>query len=224
MTAKWNTNGYPWALTTDNTDVGGAALINGVESAASRFSGSTDPSTAPSSATWGAAQVGYLWLDTTDADTPVLKQWQQTGSGPATYGWRTCYIPKLVWLTTPVDAVASTTTAADIPYTTLDLTATLDASVQDSVNRPAVRAVLLRVLANCTTGAIPAGDTGFVKVRENGSTNEIKVHAQVAAKPVYQHVWVGLDSGEVLQYGVDTNAGAVTMTYELKIVAAIELL
>lgn len=223
MTAKWNTSGYNAGATGDDCDVLFAALINGVESAASRFASSSDPSTgAP--VTWGSAQVGYLWLDTTDADTPVLKQWQQTGTGPTTYGWRTLQIPKLIPLTTPVDAVASTTTSVDIAYTTLSLAATLNASVQDAVNRPKVRMVLLRVLANCTTGAIPSGDKGFVKVRENGSTNEIKVHAQVAAKPVYQQVWIGLDSSEVIEYGVDTNGGAVTMTYEIKIMAAIELL
>jgi len=222
MTAKWNTSTGSAAATSDNIDVAGAALINGVNTAITRYAGSSDPSTAAPVA-WGSAEIGALWLDTTDADTVVTKQWQRLTAAP-TYGWRTLKTPKLVWLTAPVDAVASTTTSVDIAYTTVDLTATLDASVQDAGQvLPAVRAVLLRVLANCTTGAIPAGDTGFVKVRENSSTNEIKVHAQVAAKPHYQQVWVGLDSGEVFQYGVDTNAGAVTMTYEIKVMAAVEL-
>jgi hypothetical protein len=222
MTAKWNTSTGSAAATSDDIDVAGAALINGVNTAITRYAGTSDPSTAAPSA-WGANEIGAVWLDTTDADTVVTKQWQRLTAAP-TYGWRTLKTPKFVWLTTPVDAVASTTSGSDVAYTDVDLTATLDASVQDAGQvLPVVRAVCLRVYSNCTTGAIPAGNTGYVAVREKGSTNEVRVHAQVAAKPVYQQVWVGLDSGEAFQYAVDTNASAVTMSYEIKVMGCIEL-
>ena len=221
MAQDWNTTSQAAAATTDAVDVAGAALINGVKTALTRYSGSANPATGAPSA-WGAAEVGTPWVDTTDVDTVVGKQWQRLTAAP-TYGWRTLKTPKLLWLTTPATAVAAASTAADLAYATLDLSAVLDASVQDAGQvLPLVRAVCLRIYCKCT-GAIPAGDTGFVKVRENGSTNEIKVHAQVNGKPVYQQAWIGLDSGEILQWGVDTNAGAVTIDYELLIMAAIEL-
>lgn len=222
MTQKHNTSGYPKAATTDYADVAGAAFINSHETALSRFAGTSNPATGAPTA-WGSAEVGYLWLDTTDANSPVLKQWQQLTTGPTTYGWRDMRTPKLVWLGTPFDAVASTTSATDVAYTDVDLTASLDSSGQDSGQvLPTVRLVCLRVMANCTVGAIPAGDTGFVKVRGKGNTDETKVHALVAAKPHYQQVWVSLDTGEAFQYGVDTNAGAVTMGYEIKVMGFIE--
>jgi len=221
MTQKHNTSGYTKAATTTDVDVAGAAFINSLETAISRFAGTSDPSTGAPAA-WGSAEVGYLWLDTTDPDLPVLKQWQRLTAAP-TYGWRTMRVPKLVWLTTPFDAVSSTTSAADVAYTDVDLTATLDSSGQDAGQvLPTVRLVCLRVYANCTVGAIPAGDTGFVKVRGKSATDEVKVHAMVAAKPHYQQVWVSLDTGETFQYGVDTNAGAVTMGYEIKVLGFIE--
>lgn len=221
MTQKHNTSGYPKAATTDYGDVAGAAFINSHETALTRFAGTSDPSTSAPTA-WGANEVGYLWLDTTDANSPVLKQWQQLTAGP-TYGWRSMRSPKLKWLETPFDAVASTTSATDVGYTDVDLTASLDSSGQDAgAVLPTVRLVCLRIMANCTVGAIPAGDTGFVKVRGKGFTDEHKVHALVAAKPVYQQVWVSLDTGETFQYGVDTNAGAVTMGYEIKVMGFIE--
>lgn len=221
MTQKHNTSGYDKATTTNDVDVAGAAFINSHETALSRFSGSSDPSVG-ATVTWGSAEVGYTWLDTTDVDSPIEKQWQRLTAGP-TYGWRTMRKPKVKWLETPFDAVASTTTAADVVYADKDLTASLDSSGQDAGQLlPTVRLVCLRIMANCTVGAIPAGDTGYVKVRGKGFTDEHKVHALVAAKPSYQQVWVSLDTTETFQYGVDTNAGAVTIGYEIKVMGFVE--
>lgn len=226
---KWNTVGYPAADITMFGDDAFAAIIQGIDTVATRYSGATDPSTSAPVA-WGLAEVGKQWLDTGVTGTaanPVLKEWQQIAVSGPTYGWRIIRRWKSKFLTTPqaVTFIPASAAAADVAYTDVSLASLLNtAGVQDaSQNECLVRAVWMRIRVR--TGAsetIPSGDNCYFAVREKGSTTEFKVYPQVAARYVEAQVLVGLNSSEIFQFAVDVGGGTPAFEYEAWMVGFVE--
>lgn len=219
MTQQWKSGAYPEGSVADDADDLFSELIGGVKSALTHYAGSADPQTGA----WGAAEVGTEWEDTTNPDNPVTYRWERLTAVPA-YGWRLKRATKTIHLETDVDALAAASTAVDVAWTALDLTAVLDASVQDAGQvLPAVRRVRLQVYVKITAGAHPTGLKCYVALRQTGTTAPVHyVCAQILNIPVYAEVLVGLDTGESLDYSVDTNAGGNTVAYGLKIIEAYE--
>lgn len=225
MTQTYQVSGFPAPATTDFMDVYATRLFNGVETVRTLYAGSSDPSVgAP--VTWGAADVGVLWLDTTDPANPKLKLWQQLSATP-TYGWRTLRILKTKYLSTPqaITFSPASPAGADVAFTDVSLATLLNgAGAQDAGQTvPVVRAVQLRIRVR--TGAletIPAGDNCYFAVREKGSTNEQRVYPQVANRYVESQVWIGLDSSEVFQFAVDVGGGTPAFEYEAWVCAIAE--
>lgn len=226
MTQKHNSGAYDAPATTMDMDDFAAAVVGSIETALTHYAGSSDPSTGAPAA-WGAAEVGYVWCDTTDPYTPVWKQWTKLTAGP-TYGWRTLRRWKIRWLTTPAAVTFGTASpqAADVAWEDVDLTALLDASCQDAGQvLAAVRAVCLRIRVK--TGAsetIPTdgSDNCYFAVRENGSTTQFNVYPQVARRYTESQVWVGLDAGEIFEFMVDIGGGTAEFAYEAWVVGIAE--
>lgn len=222
MAQEWNAGAYPLGAVSHDADDLFSYLIGGIKSALTIYSGSTDPSSgAPT--TWGVDQVGTRWLDTTDVDNVVLKIWQRLTSAPS-YGWRTVRSAKMLWPTALVAVVASGSTAADVAYTDQSMATIADASLQDSGQLlPLLKSVTLVIRCRFTSSTHPGGDKLYVKVRGKGGTNERKVYCASAV-----NVWTEaevecpLDSSEIFQYGVDTNAGGNTVEYQIQAKAARE--
>jgi len=200
---------------------------NGFDTALTHHSGTTDPS---SGASWGSAQVGTIWKDTTDAQNPVWKQWQQTAtSGPA-YGWRTLRLRKRHMLTAPVAvtlADATPITADVLTFVDKDLTTELD-TVQDN-DDCLVIAVKLRVRVR-EAGTVKAatavqivdsgaaGTIGGLHFREKGTTVEQSISPQVSGMPVEKDLWIELDASEILQYAAVVGSASPSLAYEIKLV------
>lgn len=222
MTQAWNNTGFPAAATTDDIDVAGAALINGVKTALTRYWGSADPSSGAPTA-WGSAELGTEWWDSTDTDNPVRKVWSRLTAAP-TYGWRTLRYPKLKWLTTPAAVTFSPASpaAADVVYTDVDLTSLLDSSCQDAGQLlPVVKAVLLRIRVR-ETGTIATGDNTYFKIRGKGTTDERKLYCKVSSVYEEQDVWVSLDSAGAFQFGIDVGSASPNVEYEAWVRAIVE--
>jgi hypothetical protein len=229
MVQQWNSGAYDPGEIDHDADVLFAELIGGVKSALTFYAGSSDPSSGAPTA-WDSPEVGTEWKDTTDADNIVRKQWQQLTTGPTTYGWRTMRLQKTLWPTSRQSVIAAATTAADLAYANQSLAAILDAgpgNVQDAGQlRPRVRSVTLIIRTRFTTSTHPATDTLFVKVRPgqaSANTNERKVYCPPTVNVWHeQEVEVQLDTSEVFQWGVDTNAGGNTVAYEIELKCAKE--
>ncbi len=228
MASKYNSPGYDPSDLSDYGDVILAAAKNGLDTALTQASGATDPSTGAPTA-WGSADVGRLWLDTTDAANPVLKMWCQLTATP-TYGWRTLRIAKVRHLSAP-QAVTFTTAspaAADVAWEDVDLTSLLDgAGVQDTGdNVRKVAAVLLRVrVAAGASETLPGtgSDGCYFAARANGSTQDKRVYPQVADRYVEAEFWTALDSDEIFEFMVDVGGGTPNFRYAAWVVAILEV-
>jgi hypothetical protein len=196
MTQKWKNSGY---AAPDGDTVGSTRFTNlqeGLETALSDYSGTDDPSDgAPT--TWGASEVGFKWYDTTnqrygsgDDVGGILKRWEKTGA--SSYGWRT--LNAVSWVavspnTNVLNAVATNT----IAYTDLDLTATATSYT--------IRA-LLNVQVRDTLGV---GTGVYASFRQNGVTADAqatRVYPAATSIPQATQMWVGVDTGQILEYQV----------------------
>lgn len=224
MAQTWNAGANPLGTVADDADDLFSELIGGVQTALTCYSGSSDPSTGAPTA-WGVGEVGTWWKDTTDVDNIVWKQWQRLTAGP-TYGWRTVRAHKHLWPTANVAVIAATSTGADVVYTDQSLASIADASLQDSGQLLGlVKVATLIIRCRFTTSTHPGGDKLFVKVRNKGGTNERKVYCAPTVNVwVEQEVECLLNSSEVFQYGVDTNAGGNTVEYQIDVKHAQEAL
>lgn len=193
-------------------------LINGIQTAASHYSGSADPQSGALTA-WTSADLGTEWEDTTDPDNPVRKVYGTT-TGSTTYGWITARIPKLLWPSSNVAVVAATTTGVDIAYgSPTTLSTILNASVQDaSQTRRLVKSVTLIVRCRFTTSTHPGGDVLWIKLKNYGGGNERQVYCPSAVNVwTEQEVEMLLDSTERFDYSVDTNGGGNTVAYQISL-------
>ncbi len=225
MSQLWNTSGGQAAATSQNASDFMGNCKNGIEAALTDYSGTTDPSSgAP--VTWGASEVGYKWLDTSNADWPVLKRWQQlTASGP-TYGWRMLRLRKTIFADAPQAVVFSPASpaAANVAWTTHDLSTLLDAgSLQDSGQLEAlVTEVLLRV--RVTPGAsetIGAADC-YMAFRKTGTSQDFRIWPQVSGRPFEQFIWVPLDSNEAFDWAIAVGTGTPSFAYQADVVGVNE--
>jgi len=199
----------------DNADTWMAALLDGVDAAASRYSGTSDPS---SGASWGAAQVGRQWHDTTDPYNPVDKEWDRFDTGGTDYGWRTDTRVR-VYRTTTDPAVTmpfASPAAADVAWTTLSL-ATLIGTYQDATFQTSkAKAVELYVVL--TAGAsetLTDATKGYLAFRKKGSTQEHAVFAQVAGRPTTAIVRVPVDSSEELETKIVVGGGTPSLAFSV---------
>lgn len=235
MTAKWNSgpaSAYPRAITgpAQKVPVAAGYLINGIDSACTHFYGAADPSTGAPVA-WGADECGTVWIDigvSGTADNPVWKVWRKLTSVPA-YGWAVMYVQRVLHVVTDVDAIAETTTNADIAFggaADVDLASAL-ATLQTSLggfNLATVYAVRLRLYTKITVAAHPTGLKCYFEVRGSGVTSRptVPLCAQILSVPVYSEVYVPFGSNRILQAHVDTNAGGNTVAYGAKILDIFE--
>ncbi len=203
---------------------------NGVESALTHYWGPSDPSAGASPA-WGAAELGTIWIDTTDPQNPVAKMWCRLDATP-TYGWRTMRVPKIKWLTATALASRAITfspaspATGDVAFTAVDLTTLLD-TLQDSTQvTHLVVAVLLRIRVR--TGAsetVPTTDDAYFGVRPTGAgaSSQNNVYAQVANRYFEAQVWVPLDANESFDFKVEVGGGTAGFEYAAWIDAIAEL-
>lgn len=222
MTSKHNTTGHPVPdYTSQDWDVFAGYMQDGLDTALTHFYGASDPSSgAPTP--WGAAELGTVWTQDPGGGSYTTVDWIWAELTAGNYGWRRRRIPKLIWLDTPVEAVAAAS-ATEAAYGDVSLAAALSASVQDSgQSLPLVGLVCLRVVIT-PTAAVAAGDHCYMKFRKKGTTNEFKCKGIVNGVPSTYQIWVGLDTSEVMQVGYETNAAASGFDFTCHIVGAIEL-
>lgn len=216
MAQAWDTSGDPKPTSgVDNADTWMSALLDGIDAAASRYSGTSDPS---SGAGWGATQVGREWLDITDPYNPVLKEWIRFDTGGSDYAWRPVKVHR-VHLTTTDPAVTmpfASPAAADVGWTTLSL-ATLIGTHQDATFQLA-KAVLVELYVTVTAGAsevLTNAAKGYLAFRKKGSTQEHAVFAQVAGRPTTAIVRVPVDSAEDLETKVVVGTGTPSFAFSV---------
>lgn len=226
MTQLYNTSGGAAPASTDQASDYMGRCKNGIETALSDYSGSTDPSSGAPVA-WGANEVGFKWLDTTNAAYPVLKRWQQLTSSP-TYGWRQLRMRKLIWPDTPQAITFSPAgpLAADQTWTTLALTTLLDAgSLQDVGEVQAlVDAVLLRVRVTPGASETLGASDCYMAFRKTGTSQEFRVYPQVAGRPFEAEIWVPLDTSEQFDWSVVVGTGTPDFAYQAEIRGLLELI
>ena len=216
MAQDWDTSGAPKPTSgVDNADTWMAAVLDGVDAAITQSSGTGDPS---SGAGWGAAQVGRPWYDITDPYNPVLKVWTRYNTGGTDYGWLPAKYHR-VHLTDSDPAVTmpfSSPAAADVAWTTLSL-ATLIGTHQDATFQLA-KAVLVELYVVVTAGAsevLTNAAKGYIAFRKKGSTQEHRVYAQVAGRPVTALVRVPVDSAEDLETKVVVGTGTPSFAFSV---------
>ena len=207
MVQLWNTSSDP--IPTGST--GGADRFAdhtaGINTVATHYYGTTDPS---SGASWGADELGTVWYDSNNALGAggddlglVMKRWEITAGGP-TYGWRTVTARVYVPLEPNVN-VLTLTDESTAGFVDLDLTSDTSAKAV---------AVMLMVEVE-DSGTIAAGV--YAELRKNGTTTddqERRIHPQVTDIPNAVMMLVECDSAQVIEYAI--NASAAT-TFDLRI-------
>lgn len=223
MAQAWDTAADPQPTSgVDDADTWMAAVLDGVNAATTRYSGTSDPS---SGAGWGATQVGREWLDITDPYNPILKEWVRHNTGGTDYSWRKVRYHR-VHLTTTDPAVTmpfSTPAAADVAWSTLSL-ATLIGTYQDATYQLA-KAVAVELYVKVTAGAsetLTDATKGYLAFRKKGSTQEHAVFAQVAGRPVTALVRVPVDSSEELETKVVVGGGTPSFAFTVALRAIYE--
>lgn len=206
MTQQWRTSSYP---VPDAATVFSDHLVDldqGIETAVTHYYGATDPS---SGASWGAAQVGSLWFDSTNSVEAggddlglVVKRWEVLTDDP-TYGWRTLGVRSYVALEPNVNKL-NLSNQTNVSATDCDVTSDTSARAV---------AVLLQVQA---ADHVPAA-TVYAAFRKNGTTTdaqERRIYPQVADLPISQQIAVELDSGQIFEYSIAAGAGS---TFDLRV-------
>jgi len=201
MTALWNTSGEVKPTTATVYPTFGSRIINGVDTAVTRYYGSSDPS---SGASWGASEVGVEWVDSTneingagDDLGAVVKVWCVLTTAP-TYGWLTrnlrAYIPE-----EPNSNVLNLANQSTTAFTDLDLNTATDG-----------RAIAVRLLVTIEDSGTPAAAV-FADFRKNGTTTDARarrVYPQVTDIPVCQIIEVELDSTQIMEYAIDASGAS----------------
>lgn len=217
----YNSVGYPSMVLSTTVDVLLAAAKNGIGTALTHHSGTSDPSVSAPVA-WGADDVGRLWFDTTDPANPVWKVWQQIDAGP-TYGWRTMRLRKTKWLAAPEAVTFSPVSpaAADVAATDVDLSTLLDDSssgdVQDVSQIASVVAgvwLRIRVRTGASETITAATDHAYFQVNQNGGTVVQRIYCQIANRYAEATVFVPLDTGEIFEFLVKVGGGTPAFEYE----------
>jgi len=210
----------------DTVDVIQGKTELGFRDAITRYSGTADPS---SGAGWGAAEVGAIWIDITDAQNPVTKQWQQL-TGTPTYGWRTLRLRKRHMLTAPVAitlADATPITADVLTFTDKDVSTELDTVTDDDAMLVVAVCLRVRVRENGTVKAAAAADIGDsgadgtiggLHFREKGTTVEQCVSPQVSGMPVEKTLWIELDASEIFQYAAVVGSASPSLAYDIQLI------
>ncbi len=208
MTQKWDTSTYPKPGV---GTVGGDHLIDlddGVDTAVTHYYGSTDPS---SGASWGAAQLGILWFDSTNSVEAggddlglVVKRWEVLTDTP-TYGWRTLNLRSYTPLEPNVNKL-NLADQGDVAFTDCDLTTETSAR--------AVAALLMVTVEDSAPGAAV-----YVAVRKNGQEADAqtrRVYPQVAGIFNSAMIVVELDAGQVYEYSIEAS-GADTFNLRIDV-------
>lgn len=224
MTQKHNTSGYTKATTTTDVDVAGAAFINSDETAMTWFYGSSDPSVGAPSA-WGSAEVGYNWLNGTDAANILWRRWCQLTTDP-TYGWRDMRVRKVLQPSEPVavNFSGASPAAADTGWTEVNLASLLDSDVQDS-GQIGVTVHDVTLFVTLTPGAsetVGASNCFIEFRRDSGTLACAKLKAQVATFPVCGTVKVPL-AVEKFEYRVVVGGGTPSCAFTAYIIEATEI-
>ena len=213
MVQKYDTASNPPIASGIKLSVFGQRAWDGIDTALTHYAGSSDPSNS-----WGANHVGILWLDTTDAANPKLKMWCQLTASPS-YGWRTLRIGKTkTFQPVELTLTPSPKAAANIAWTTLDISTQLDAQQDTGQVAADVAAVdlLLRIQpgASETVGA----DNAYLKVRTSSSWSTFEHRLYAAAQGRWNQTVISrlpLDAAEAFQWGLEVGGGTVDMDYEI---------
>lgn len=220
MVQSWDTVAKPKpVLNVDDPDVWMQRQSEGIDTAVTRYWGTTDPS---AGAGWGSAQRGALWEDEgADEYNPTLKEWLRFDTGGTDYAWRPVRSRRVfnpeprVAVTMPFASPAG----ADQPWTTLSL-ATLLLTLQDPTFQKVKPAeVVLEVEVTADAAETLGAADGYLAFRKKGGTDEVKVLAQVPARPIRDnHVVVPLDANGDLETRVIVGGGAPAFVFAVKVV------
>lgn len=211
-----------WPASSQSQYVFNLAAQAGVNTIATHFYGSTDPSSG-ASPSWGASEVGRVWLDGTNTAYPAHKVWQQlTASGP-TYGWRTMRLQKIKRFE-PDDLTLSPSSpaSADVSWTGLDLATPLN-SLQDSGQvEGQVAAVQLRIRVQAGASETFGADDAVFELTHTGWSEVLKFYAPPVASRWGEYlVWVPL-TGEAIRWRVRVGGGTPSFAYAMAICALAE--
>jgi len=217
MTQEWRNTSFPVPTASDDFCDRLTDIQSGIESAVTLNAGSADPSTGGS---WGANQVGAMWVDTTTALKPLFSRWELlTGS---TYGWRVLCLHYKKRVVTPSAITFSPASpyTADQAVTDIDLTTLLDAAGFQDNDDKVVTAVKIRVTV-VDTGTLGTGTSNatWVAFNQKGSTDQQYLYCQVSGVVNAGTMWVGLDSSEVLQFSTQVANTSPSMTVTADVIA-----
>jgi len=214
MTQKWDTTSYaiPTSATAYNESAGD--LIDGVDTARTRYYGTADPS---SGASWDADQLGVEWVDSTneiggagDDLGAVVKVWSVLTDAP-TYGWLTRNARAYIALEPNVNALdlSAQSTAA---FADLDLTGDTSG-----------RAIAVLIQVDIEDSGSPAAAVN-AEFRKNGTTTdarERRIYPQAAGVPNMTQMIVELDVNQTLEYALNAS-GAGTMELRIDVLGYFE--
>jgi hypothetical protein len=228
MTQKWDTTGDPKPVSGvggDNADVWMTKVMNGVDTAITRYSGTGDPS---SGAGWGSAQIGATWLDTsgtTGGHSPVEKEWAPRSTGG--HGWRVFNGRREVWVDDAPDiGLAGSPAGADLAFANHTLTSTLNTYQDANFQTAQVREVLLacKVTAGASETYAAGEDKGYLQLRKDGTATNIdlRVYAVGSGLPGFGQLWVPVaydGTDEKIQRGVKVGNGTPSFAFVARLLA-----
>ena len=224
MPATYHTSGNPKADKSSHRGRVWAGYVQeGLLTALSGFVSTSDPSTG-ASPSWGADEVGRIWVDTGvsgSTNNPIAWRWEKLSAMP-TYGWRRLRGIGIKFLTTPKALTLSgSPTAADVTATDYDFSTDLadggSGAVKDAAGYTikSVIAVYLRhVVKPGNSETLAAGsDDCYVSWNAKGATDLKYVRAHAAGRKAEALLWVALDSSQIAQYAVKVGGGTPSFDF-----------
>lgn len=182
----------------------------------------------PDSGSWDDSQYGRIWTRSSSpgsAASPLMRRWQQLEAAGPGHGWRDLRLQKNVYpaATNALTFSPASTQAADVAWTTLDLSTLLD-DLQDAGQVEAeVHAVKLLVSLKVHASATLGADDGYIAFRKPSDTlQEKRVAVAVAGRTVWAEIEVELDGEEIEWSLVVPGGGTKTTTYAAWITKVLE--
>ena len=211
MTQKWNVTSYPKAAVGDAYDDVATRLIRGVDTAATHYAGTAEPS----GGTWDADAVGTLQMRTAnmtgagDGLGPEFYQFIKTHSATPTYAWEQMRLRGYIPLSAATLAL-TVTNQTNVSFVDLDLGGTTSSD----------RAVA--VLAQVEVNGKAPGAGVYIEFRKNGVTADSlskRAYPQVADITSQYQFEIEVDGSQVIEYAV---VGGTTIAARLDIVGYYE--
>lgn len=223
MAQDYGTAANPAVDTAEAINTNIARAIKGIDAARTTYSGTS----APSDGTWGASEVGAMWLDTGTSTAPVLKIWALLASGGPAYGWRIARLKKIVRVheTSDFAAPAAVTMGVSSPagsssaWTTVSLATSLS-TIQESTHSER-KVIAVKLLVTVAPGASEtiSGVLARLEFRKTGETDVLAYAEGVAASRASTKVIdLPLDASEQFDWRVIVGGGTPSFAFTASIV------